>query len=389
MTVTYKRLRIEHPEFGTSADIKESSTYITDSYGQSLAKLYGASRSNRDSIVNITANTGSTDLTGDTYDSAVRGRLVIGTTQTNASLMGTIGCVDVGASKNIQGNVFGVDAVLDFYGACTAGSGASFYAGAIRGTIWNEGTTTVGASGFLSGLDLCQNSGAPTLGSGAHNPAINVRCQSTYRWEYGIYMSGSVKYPFYATSVLTGTAALDSMKLDVTDTQTLASGYTHGFYINWTKTGAQTGGAVNPFSIDFAATTGACTEVALESHYITQTGNKLTGNVSVWQAYVEDVGTGAANVMLLDIGYVGIARGTSRDCYIRLKQHNTATGAKTLFFLEGTNNVLAAQLFTFCGSADCFSTTTLSGGIAGRLKVNYESTPGGSSTQYYIPLYTS
>ncbi|MBU2060038.1 MAG: hypothetical protein KKB38_20175, partial [Gammaproteobacteria bacterium] len=156
MTVTYKKLRIEHPELGSSNDIKESSASIVDLYGENLAKRYGASRSNRDSVINITGNTGYTDLTGDTYDSAVRGRLVIGTTQTNASLMGTIGCVDVGASKNIQGNVFGLDGVLDFYGACTAGSGASFYAGAIRGTVWNEGTTTVGAGGILCGIDLCQ-----------------------------------------------------------------------------------------------------------------------------------------------------------------------------------------------------------------------------------------
>ena len=191
MTVTYKKLRIEHPLLGSRNDITESSATITDAYGESLAKNYGASKSNRDSVINVTANTGYTDLTGDTYDSAVRGRLIIGTTQANASLMGVIGCVDVGASKNIQGNVFGLDGVLDFYGACTAGSGASFYAGAGRFTVWNEGTTTVGAGGVLCGVDVCQNSGKPTLGSGAVNPAVHIRSQSTKQWQFGLYMLGT------------------------------------------------------------------------------------------------------------------------------------------------------------------------------------------------------
>src|SRR4030043_643377 len=142
----------------------ESSAYIIDGYGISIAKHYGASRSNRDFLLHINADTGSTDLTGDTYEGAIRGRLVIGTTQTNASLMGVVGAIDVGASKDIQGNFFGLDGVLDFYGASTAGSGAAFHAGAIRGTIWNEGTTTVGAGGILAGLNLYQVSGAPTLG---------------------------------------------------------------------------------------------------------------------------------------------------------------------------------------------------------------------------------
>ena len=165
----------------------ETSASIIDGNGMSLATGYSASASNRLFGVHVNVDTGSTDLTGDTYCGAVRGRTVIGTTQSNASLVGTIGQVDVGASKNIQGNVFGIDGVLDFYGASTAGSGAAFYAGAGRFTLWNEGTTTVGAGGVLCGIDICQNSGQPTLGSGAINPAIHIRSQSGKSWEWGLY----------------------------------------------------------------------------------------------------------------------------------------------------------------------------------------------------------
>jgi hypothetical protein len=161
-------------------------------------------------------------------------------------------------------------------------------------------------------------------------------------------------------------------------------------YVNWTHTGAQTGGYINPISIDFAATTANCTEVALESHYITQTGNYLTGNVFVWQAYMEDVGSNAGNVVPLDIGRVCTNTGSSRDCFIRFKQHATSGGATTVILAEGTNNVLATNFITFIGSTDCFAeSTTLSGGIIGRIKINRESTPGGTSATYYIPTYSS
>ena len=111
----------------------ESSAYIIDGYGISIAKHYGASRSNRDFLLHINADTGSTDLTGDTYEDAIRGRLVIGTTQTNASLMGVVGAIDVGASKDIQGNFFGLDGVVDFYGVSLVGSGDALCPGGFWG----------------------------------------------------------------------------------------------------------------------------------------------------------------------------------------------------------------------------------------------------------------
>ena len=167
----------------------ESTAYIIDGYGVSLATHYGASRSNRDFLFHINADTGSTDLTGDTYEGAIRGRLVIGTTQTNASLMGVVGSIDVGDGVDIQGNYFGLDAVLDFYGDSTVGSGASSHNGAIRGTIWNEGTTTLGAGAVLAGINLYQVSGKPTLGSGAINAGVYIRADaSSHAWGYGIYI---------------------------------------------------------------------------------------------------------------------------------------------------------------------------------------------------------
>ena len=173
----YRELSLKVPDALVKAGTPyESSDYIVDSkYGINIAQDYGASLSNRTWAVHINADTGGTDMTGDTYSGAIRGRLVIGTTQTNASLMGVAGCIDVGDGVDIQGNMFGLDGVLDFYGDTTAGSGAAFYAGAIRATVWNEGETTLGAGAVLSGIDLYEVGAIHAAGSGALNPAITIR----------------------------------------------------------------------------------------------------------------------------------------------------------------------------------------------------------------------
>lgn len=215
----------------------EASAYIIDGYGASLAKKYDVSLSNRTWGIEINVDTGGVDLTGDTYVGPIRGRTVIGTTQANASIMGVLGQIDVGASVNIQGNFFGVDAVLDFYGASTAGSGASFHAGCFRGTLWNEGTTTVGAIGVLAGINLCQNSGKPTLGTDAVNPAVYVRSQASCQWATGVLVS--------AGSTLVGIQVGDSLS------STAATGH---------HLTATSGHAVLVYADDNAATLGADVE---------------------------------------------------------------------------------------------------------------------------------
>ena len=169
----------------------EAIGYMIDGYGVALDTGYGAALSNRLYGLEINADTGSTDLTGDTMVGAIRGRTVVGTTQTNCSLHGIQGNIDVG-TVSFQGNIFAVAGVMDCYGATTMGSGAAFYGGAANFTIWNENTTTIGAGGVWSGVDVLQNSGKPTLGSGAINPAIHVRSSAAgTAWQYGLYVKAS------------------------------------------------------------------------------------------------------------------------------------------------------------------------------------------------------
>ena len=162
----------------------ESSTYVIDGYGLSLATGYSASASNRFYGIDINADTGSTNITGDTMVGAIRGRTVIGTTQTNASIYGVHGNIDVKASTNLtSGNFAGVYGVVDFYGASTFAGAVPHVAAGIF-TIWNEGTTTLNsAGGSLCGIDIIMN-GSSTNTSGI-NAAIQIRGSGT--WDYGIY----------------------------------------------------------------------------------------------------------------------------------------------------------------------------------------------------------
>jgi len=265
-----------------------------------------------------------------------------------------------------------------------------------RFAIWGDATAVASFEdyGYLFNLN------GFTSASGNLFYANTIRCivgstawyiplssaQGSYTTAYPI-ISTYVGTAIDLTPTLTSTTGQNILRLNVTDSAALASDYSRAIYINWTKTGAQTGGYVNPFSIDFAATTAACTEVALESHYITQTGNKLTGNVAVWQAYLEDVGSAAANVFPIEIGRVCTNTGSSRDSFARFKTHSGT--AKSVFYIEGTSNAMATNLFTFCGTdtSPFQRGTPASGSIIGRITINHESTPGGTSTTYYIPVY--
>lgn len=153
----------------------ETAATLVDGLGVSLAQQYSASGSNRQHVLEVNADTGSTDLTGDTYVGAIRGRMLVGTTQTNASIIAILGDLSIGSGKDISANFFALRGHLDFWGN-TAISGTSFV-GALSAYVENEGTTTVGAGQYLMGIDIYQV-GAPSVNAAGFNPAIYVRASS-------------------------------------------------------------------------------------------------------------------------------------------------------------------------------------------------------------------
>ena len=163
-----------------------SAAGCADGAGVSLATGYGAALSNRFSAFEICADTGSTDLTGDTYQAAIHGKLNIGTAQSNASLMAGLFSLDVADESDLTGgNYFALRGHLDFWDDCDT-SGAT-HVGALSAYVENESTTTIGAGTYLYGLDVYQV-GTPT--NSGTNPAINIRASATAsKWQYGILMA--------------------------------------------------------------------------------------------------------------------------------------------------------------------------------------------------------
>jgi hypothetical protein len=175
-----------------------------DGAGISLATGYDASSSNRFSAFEVVADTGSTDLTGDTYEAAIHGKLNIGTAQSNASLMTGLFSMDVADEADWSGgNYFALRGHMDFWDDCDT-SGA-VHAGALSAYLEHESTTTIGTGTWVSGLDIYQV-GAPT--NNGSNPAIHIRT-STGTWQYGIYMDASdVAQAIYCSAAMAATGRI-------------------------------------------------------------------------------------------------------------------------------------------------------------------------------------
>jgi len=187
-----------------------------DGAGVSLATGYSASASNRFSALEICADTGSTDLTGDTYEAAIHGKLTIGTTQTNASLMTGLFSLDVG-TVNLAANYYALRGHLDFWGSCTI-SGTS-HIGALSAYVENEVTTTVGAGQYLDGIDIYQV-GAPSVNATGFNSAVNIRASAAASaWKRGIYMPAGSVVQAIQIGTLSSTTAGSGIKMDATTTR--------------------------------------------------------------------------------------------------------------------------------------------------------------------------
>jgi len=192
-----------------------------DGAGVPLSTNYSASASNRFSAFEIVADTGSTDLAGDTYEAAIHGKLNIGTAQTNASLISGLFSLDIADESDLSGgNYFALRGHLDFWDDCDT-SGTT-HVGALSAYVENESTTTIGSGTYLYGVDVYQV-GAPT--NNGTNPAINIRASSAAaNWQYGLYITGAT-LPIYANATAIGAAGRIAQLYGACATGNLTDGY--------------------------------------------------------------------------------------------------------------------------------------------------------------------
>ncbi len=142
--------------------------------------------------VEVNADTGSTNLNGDYYVSAIKGNVILGTTSSNASIVAVLGTLNTNTANFGSGDHYAVRGHLDFWGSSTL-AGANNNTGAISAYVENEATTTVSAGNVLCGLQVYQV-GGPTLAAGTYpaggmNPGIWLRANAlAAAWQTGIYM---------------------------------------------------------------------------------------------------------------------------------------------------------------------------------------------------------
>jgi hypothetical protein len=342
----------------------ETSGSVIDGYGMSLATGYAGGSSNRLYGVDITTDTGSTDLTGDTMVGGIRGRTVIGTTQTNASIYGVHGNLDVGASKNLtSGNFAAVYGVVDFYGDSTFAGAVPHVAGGLF-TIWNEGTTTVNAAGgSLAGVNIYQV-GSPTVTAGI-NPAVYIRASATAsNWQYGIY--GNADNGINLTCVNDG--------IRVTSTTLNATAGRIGYYAGSIATG-NLGDGYGAFEIDVTAT------------------GTIAGFIAPLSSWLNITGTGAAGANIVCAQSNGIyadsGGNTGSIVIFGMRASGILTDAPTVFapFSINTSNRAITALFEMNSNPDVgyLANANTSGAKVGDVPLFCDA----AGQQYFVRIYNA
>jgi hypothetical protein len=149
-------------------------------------------------------------------------------------------------------------------------------------------------------------------------------------------------------AILTGATADNMKSFNLTDQQINASGYTRAVYINVTQTGDKTGsGELNCLGID-ASVAGNMTYCYLSSLYLVTTGNPTISLASAFSVYIDDLGTACAQLHMLDLQYGSTNAPTTRNAYIRFRNHSDNTPTSVLF-LQANNNAYVATNFIETG----------------------------------------
>ncbi len=177
------------------------------------------------------------------------------------------------------------------------------------------------------------------------------------------------------TETLTGATANDAWKLNITDATTNTSGYTRALYINTSVTGTKTSsGEHNSLGIDMAVS-GDTPYAYIQSIYMSTSGNPTIGLASAISVYMDNMGTALSSQHILDLqtGNPTASAASTREAYIRFRNHGTGTPTSILF-LQANNNAKVATNFIETGS------NSESGPVA----VSTTSITSGSNTSYRI-----
>lgn len=142
------------------------------------------------------------------------------------------------------------------------------------------------------------------------------------------------------------TSAINCCHIKVADGAATTSGYMRGLYIDYTNDGAKTTSAeINPLGVDVTVSA-AVPYAYIASLYMATSGNPTIGLISAVTIYLDDIGTGVSSVHMLDLqtGNPTASAASTREAYMRIRNHGTGTPTSVMF-LQANNNAKAATNF--------------------------------------------
>jgi len=156
----------------------------------------------------------------------------------------------------------------------------------------------------------------------------------------------TTKKVFDITSTLTGAAAVDTAKITITDSTTVASGSVIGLYIAHTSSGAKTGsGTACAVNVDLLITQSIAGYAYAQALYIGPTSGKNINHMAGLSMYLGNCGSGTVSRYYgLDIGKESTNTAADSDAFIRMYTAAGTTGA--LFRVESTTT----YVFDFQGN---------------------------------------
>lgn len=180
---------------------------------------------------------------------------------------------------------------------------------------------------------------------------------------------------------LSGSSALNGMTLTIADSTTPASGYTRAMYINYTGSGAKTGSAeINCLGIDLALSAAVAGYAYNISLYLSSSGNPTLSFVSPISIYADDMGTGCAGFVGIDIGLALSNAPSGRHCFMRMRNH-VSTAVTDGIRIEGSAPL--TNLLYFQTDSSPIVASAVGGSQNHKIKISI------AGTAYYIPLNTA
>ncbi len=198
-----------------------------------------------------------------------------------------------------------------------------------------------------------------------------------------LYVEDDGVWNFTHTS--TNTAGENVVALTLTDSATITSGYSQGFYVNHTTSGSYTGGGAQINSIAVDLTLGGTIACEAEGLYIyvAQTGTPTltSANINGANIYIADLGSQPAARSALQLHIADGNEATGQDAFIVMRLEG-ASGATTNMFEKAgtatnpTNFLKSNAANNMVASGDFITSATSYYGLKCLI----------AGTTYYIPL---